>query len=173
MIGAGYVGLVSAACFSESGHAVTCIDKDAAKIGQLRDGDVPFFEPGLQDLVASNVEAGRLSFVTEAAAAINAADSWRWAHRPGTATDLLICPTCTVLRLKLRQKFRASLSSPSSRLFRLAPMMRSMASFASCAQMRISPSYPIQSSYVRAQRLRISSTRTGWWLAPTTNGHDT
>jgi UDPglucose 6-dehydrogenase len=74
MIGAGYVGLVSAACFSEFGHVVTCIDKDAAKIGQLQDGGVPIFEPGLQELVASNVEAGRLSFATESPAAINADD---------------------------------------------------------------------------------------------------
>jgi UDPglucose 6-dehydrogenase len=75
MIGAGYVGLVSAACFSEFGHVVTCIDKDAAKIGRLREGRVPIFEPGLQDLIASNVEGGRLSFATESAAAINAADA--------------------------------------------------------------------------------------------------
>jgi UDPglucose 6-dehydrogenase len=75
MIGTGYVGLVSGACFSDFGHVVTCIDKDAAKIAQLRGGGVPIFEPGLEILVARNVEAGRLSFSTESASAIRAADA--------------------------------------------------------------------------------------------------
>ena len=52
MIGTGYVGLVSGACFSDFGHLVTCIDKDAAKIGQLRSGMIPIFEPGLEALIA-------------------------------------------------------------------------------------------------------------------------
>jgi UDPglucose 6-dehydrogenase len=75
MIGTGYVGLVSGACFSDFGHIVTCIDSDAAKIKQLRSGSLPIFEPGLDALVASNVDAGRLSFTTESAAAIRAADA--------------------------------------------------------------------------------------------------
>jgi UDPglucose 6-dehydrogenase len=75
MIGAGYVGLVSGACFSDFGHVVTCIDKDAAKIAQLRNGDVPIFEPGLDALVASNAAAGRLSFATQSAAVVRAADA--------------------------------------------------------------------------------------------------
>jgi UDPglucose 6-dehydrogenase len=75
MIGTGYVGLVSGACFSDFGHVVTCIDKDAAKISQLQNGTMPLFEPGLDALVASNVEAGRLSFTTEAAAPVRAADA--------------------------------------------------------------------------------------------------
>jgi len=75
MIGTGYVGLVSGACFSDFGHIVTCIDSDAPKIQQLRTGSLPIFEPGLDALVASNVEAGRLSFTTESAAAIRAADA--------------------------------------------------------------------------------------------------
>src|SRR5437870_12387263 len=75
MIGTGYVGLVSGACFSDFGHVVTCIDKDAAKIGVLQKGNLPIFEPGLDALIASNVEAGRLSFATESAAAIRAADA--------------------------------------------------------------------------------------------------
>jgi UDPglucose 6-dehydrogenase len=73
MIGTGYVGLVSGACFSDFGHVVTCVDKDAAKIAQLRNGAIPIFEPGLDALVASNVEAGRLSFTTDTAAAVRAA----------------------------------------------------------------------------------------------------
>jgi UDPglucose 6-dehydrogenase len=75
MIGTGYVGLVSGACFSDFGHVVTCIDKDAAKIAQLRGGGVPIFEPGLEILVARNVEAGRLSFTTESVSAVRAADA--------------------------------------------------------------------------------------------------
>jgi UDPglucose 6-dehydrogenase len=65
MIGAGYVGLVSGACFADFGHQVTCIDKDAAKIGALRSGEIPIFEPGLAELVESNVRQGRLEFAAE------------------------------------------------------------------------------------------------------------
>src|ERR1700730_14390368 len=75
MIGTGYVGLVSGACFSDFGHVVTCIDQDAAKIAELQNGKIPIFEPGLDALVASNVKAGRLSFATEPAAAMRAADA--------------------------------------------------------------------------------------------------
>jgi UDPglucose 6-dehydrogenase len=65
MIGTGYVGLVSGACLSEFGHDVVCIDKDAAKVETLRAGGIPIFEPGLDEVVAANVKAGRLSFETD------------------------------------------------------------------------------------------------------------
>jgi UDPglucose 6-dehydrogenase len=65
MIGAGYVGLVSSACFADFGHHVTCIDKDAGRIAALRRGEIPIFEPGLADLVETNVRQGRLEFSTE------------------------------------------------------------------------------------------------------------
>ncbi len=74
MIGTGYVGLVSGACFSDFGHDVTCIDKNGAKIDALKRGVMPIFEPGLETLVATNVGAGRLHFTTEAEKAVAKAD---------------------------------------------------------------------------------------------------
>jgi UDPglucose 6-dehydrogenase len=75
MIGTGYVGLVSGACFSEFGITVTCVDKDEDKIARLRAGEIPIFEPGLADLVESNVESGRLSFTTDLATAVRGAQA--------------------------------------------------------------------------------------------------
>src|SRR5580658_2639031 len=62
MIGAGYVGLVSGACFADFGHQVICIDKDTAKVAALNRGEIPIFEPGLADLVTANMAQGRLGF---------------------------------------------------------------------------------------------------------------
>ena len=75
MIGTGYVGLVSGACFADFGHSVVCIDKDEAKIARLKDGGIPIYEPGLDALVANNVRDGRLSFATEPGEAIAQADA--------------------------------------------------------------------------------------------------
>ncbi len=75
MIGTGYVGLVSGACFADFGHVVTCVDKDAAKIDRLNAGQMPIYEPGLEDLVAANVRDGRLSFALDGADAIRTADA--------------------------------------------------------------------------------------------------
>ncbi len=75
MIGTGYVGLVSGACFADFGHVVCCVDKDPAKIDRLNQGQIPIFEPGLDDLVARNVRDGRLSFAIDGAEAIRTADA--------------------------------------------------------------------------------------------------
>ncbi len=75
MIGTGYVGLVSGACFSDFGHDVICVDKDAAKIERLTRGEVPIFEPGLAALITKNAAAGRLSFTTDLAGAVDGAEA--------------------------------------------------------------------------------------------------
>ena len=75
MIGTGYVGLVSGACFSEFGWSVSCVDQDAAKIAGLRRGEMPIYEPGLDALVAANTAAGRLAFTTELLPAIEGTDA--------------------------------------------------------------------------------------------------
>ena len=75
MIGTGYVGLVSGVCFSDFGHDVICVDKDPAKIAMLNAGKVPIYEPGLEDLMARNVLAGRLSFTGDLAMAVAEADA--------------------------------------------------------------------------------------------------
>ncbi len=75
MIGTGYVGLVSGACFSEFGVDVVCVDRDGDKIAMLERGEMPIYEPGLENLVAGNVDAGRLSFTTDLRAAVDGADA--------------------------------------------------------------------------------------------------
>ena len=75
MIGTGYVGLVSGACFADFGHEVTCVDKDKGKIDALNKGEIPIYEPGLDDLVANNARAGRLKFTTSLPDAVKAADA--------------------------------------------------------------------------------------------------
>jgi UDPglucose 6-dehydrogenase len=73
MVGAGYVGLVSGACFADFGHEVTCVDTDPGRIDRLHDGLMPIYEPGLEELVRKNVAAGRLAFTTELAPAVTGA----------------------------------------------------------------------------------------------------
>jgi UDPglucose 6-dehydrogenase len=75
MIGTGYVGLVSGACFADFGHQVTCVDKDAGKIAALKRGEIPIFEPGLDTLVETNVKAKRLDFTTDLSAPVAEADA--------------------------------------------------------------------------------------------------
>ena len=75
MIGTGYVGLVSGVCFSDFGHDVVCVDKDPSKIEMLEAGKVPIYEPGLDELMAKNVAAGRLSFSGDLAEAVDGAEA--------------------------------------------------------------------------------------------------
>ncbi len=75
MIGTGYVGLVSGACFADFGHHVTCVDKDAGKIAALNRGEIPIYEPGLADLVETNVRQKRLAFTTDLSAPVRGADA--------------------------------------------------------------------------------------------------
>jgi UDPglucose 6-dehydrogenase len=75
MIGTGYVGLVSGACFADFGHEVTCVDKDASKVATLNAGGIPIYEPGLDMLVERNVREGRLSFTQDLAEAVRTADA--------------------------------------------------------------------------------------------------
>jgi UDPglucose 6-dehydrogenase len=75
MIGSGYVGLVSGACFADFGHTVVCVDKDDSKIARLNDNIMPIYEPGLENLVKANVGAGRLSFSNDLAASVKGCDA--------------------------------------------------------------------------------------------------
>lgn len=74
VFGTGYVGLVSGACLAELGHTVVCVDKDAAKIEALQRGDIPIYEPGLEEIVARSAASGRLTFTTDGRAAVRASD---------------------------------------------------------------------------------------------------
>src|SRR6266487_6353785 len=74
IIGTGYVGLVTGACFAEVGHEVVCVDNDAAKVKMLEEGGIPIYEPGLEELVRKNVSAGRLSFTASTTEGVEKSD---------------------------------------------------------------------------------------------------
>tara|TARA_R110002095_G_scaffold133638_3_gene115980 strand:+ start:2364 stop:3710 length:1347 start_codon:yes stop_codon:yes gene_type:complete len=75
MVGTGYVGLVSGTCFAEFGHTVICVDKDASKIERLKNGEVPIYEPGLEDLLKRQIDAGRIEFTTDIKQAVKGCDA--------------------------------------------------------------------------------------------------
>ena len=104
MIGSGYVGLVSGACFADFGHVVTCVDTDAGKIERLKRGEIPIYEPGLDELVATNARQGRLSFTTELAPAVKGRG--RRLHRRGHAVAARRRPCGPLLCLRGRQDDR-------------------------------------------------------------------
>ena len=74
VLGTGYVGLVAGTCFAENGNEVTCVDVNPEKINKLNNGEIPIYEPGLEELVKRNSKEGRLKFTTDSAAAIRATD---------------------------------------------------------------------------------------------------
>ena len=74
LVGAGYVGLVSGACFAEFGFEITCVDRDTAKIDALKQGKIPIYEPGLDSLVAQGIKSNRLSFTTDLKTAVKASN---------------------------------------------------------------------------------------------------
>src|SRR5262249_40368132 len=74
VVGTGYVGLVLGACLAENGNTVTCVDKDEAKMAKLKDGKMPIYEPGLEELVKRNEQEERLTFTTELAPAVQASE---------------------------------------------------------------------------------------------------
>ncbi|HYV65774.1 MAG TPA: 3-hydroxyacyl-CoA dehydrogenase NAD-binding domain-containing protein, partial [Myxococcales bacterium] len=74
VVGTGYVGLVAGTCFAETGHLVTCVDVDDAKVQALRRGETPIYEPGLSELLARNLKAERISFSTDLPAAVRGAE---------------------------------------------------------------------------------------------------
>ena len=74
VVGTGYVGLVAGTCFAETGHLVTCVDVDEEKVRTLRKGETPIYEPGLEELLARNLQAERISFTTELRTAVRAAE---------------------------------------------------------------------------------------------------
>ena len=129
MIGTGYVGLVSGACFADFGHQVTCVDKDEGKIAALRRGEIPIFEPGLDELVATNAKAGRLNFTTDLAAPVAEADACllRSARRRGAATVTPTSAMSTPLPARLLARSGGSPLWSPNRPCRLGPAMRSNA----------------------------------------------
>ena len=171
MIGTGYVGLVSGACFADFGHTVTCIDKDAGKIERLQAGGIPIYEPGLDLLVASNVKAGRLFFATDAQTAVREADAVfigvGTPSRRGDGHADLYVPTPGRRDRGLRDGFLTVVISPP--VCRWATGDEIEAIFK-----RVNPKADVAgvesgNSCARARRSRTSSARTAWWSARSTN----
>ncbi len=170
MIGTGYVGLVSGACFADFGHHVICVDKDAAKIAALQRGEMPIYEPGLSALVAANVKAGRLSFTTELKARwlTPAPSSSRSARRRAAATATPTCRTSNAAAKEIaaaldgftvvvtKSTVPVGTGDEVERIIREA---RPDAEWRSC---------PIRNSYARARRSATSSSPTASSSAPTT-----
>jgi nucleotide sugar dehydrogenase len=171
MIGTGYVGLVSGACFADFGHEVTCIDKDASKIERLKQGIMPIYEPGLEQLVASNVREGRLFFATEAAEAVREADAVFIAvgtpsRRGDGHADLSYVYGAAEEIADLMNGFTVLVTKST---VPVGTGTRSSASSGGAAPRRTWPWSPTRSSCARARRSTTSSAPTGWWWAPTTS----
>jgi len=132
MIGAGYVGLVSGACLADFGHEVTCIDSDAKKITGLNRGEIPIYEPGLDQLVKENVAVARLFFQPTSLLrlAVPMLCSLPLELHPAGMTSTPIFPTFTRLPAKSLPRSKASRWWPQSRQFRWEPVTKLNASSA-------------------------------------------
>ena len=131
IVGTGYVGLVSGACFADFGHHVTCVDKDAAKIAALRRNEIPIYEPGLDHMVETNTREGRLDFTADLQKPVADADAVSPSARPrAAATATRTCPMFTQRRARSLWRSPALLWSSPSRRFQSGPATMSSASSA-------------------------------------------
>ena len=169
MIGRGYVGLVSGACLSEFGHDVVCVDNDAAKIAGLKQGVMPIYEPGLDEVVATNVKAGRLSFETDLKEAVPGAEAVFIAvgtpsrRGDGHADLSYVFAVAEEIAAGAYRLCRDRHQIDGSR--RHQPQGGGDHP-QDCVPTRISTSPPIRSSCAKARRSRISGDRTAsWWAA--------
>ena len=170
MIGTGYVGLVSGACFADFGHHVTCVDTDAAKITALSRNEIPIYEPGLDHMVATNAREGRLTFTTDLKTA--GGRGRRGVHRGRHAVAPRRRPCGPVLRARRRARDRrdarpASPSSSPNRPCRSAPATTSSASSRRRGRTPISRWSRTPNSCAKAPRSRTSNIRTASSSAPT------
>ena len=169
MIGAGYVGLVSGACLADFGHHVVCVDKDAAKIAALERGEIPIYEPGLQELVANNVKAAgcHLQRRLKSPSATPTPCLSQLERRRGAATAMRTFPMFTTLRGRLRPHSMVSLSWSRSRQCRSAPVTKLSASSARRGRTPKCASFRIRNFCARARRSTISSIPIASWSEPT------
>ena len=171
MIGTGYVGLVSGACFSDFGHVVTCIDKDAGKIRELQKGSCRFSSLVWTPSLPAMLRPGgyRLGANRQRPCARPTRYSWPWGHPPNVAMVSPTSHTSTTPQTRLRRQSLASRSSRSNRPCRSEPTTRSTPSFESCAPMRTFRSRPIRSSCAKAPQSRFQAPRSrrGWYRGRT------
>ena len=175
MIGTGYVGLVSGACIADFGHQVTCVDKDSAKISALNSGEIPIYEPGLKDIVQSNVRQGRLQFTTALGDALQRGGRSRSSlsvHHHAVVTDMLICRMSTRRPARSPRRSPISPSSLPSQRSRWVRAMRSSALFASCGLTSMLRLSQIRNFCGKVPRSMISSTPIESSSGPTTNARN-
>jgi UDPglucose 6-dehydrogenase len=171
MIGTGYVGLVSGVCFADFGHSVTCIDKVAGKITALQRHEIPIYEPGLDQLVANNVAAGRLDFSLDLKDAVTQADAVFIAvgtpsRRGDGHADLSYVHTAAREIAENLRGFTVVITKSTVPVGTGDDVERIIADV---IRQPTSLSHPIQNSCGKAPRSATSSIPTGSWWAPKTN----